>query len=90
MILDEINRAMSRNNRRFGKRNNQKREKNVFEVNPNSQPDLSQYTYCIQRQLKPEARKDIFQFFKKLVIFSMIKSCCLVVNSVCIGNEITL
>ena len=35
------------------------REKSVFEVNPNSQPDLSEYTYCIQRQLKPEARKDI-------------------------------
>ena len=35
------------------------REKSVFEVNPNSQPDLSKYTYCIQRQLKPEARKDI-------------------------------
>ena len=30
------------------------REKKVFEVNPNSQPDLSNYTYCIQRQLKPE------------------------------------
>ena len=35
------------------------REKSVFEVNPNSQPDLSKYTYCIQRQLKPEARKDV-------------------------------
>ena len=35
------------------------REKSLFEVNPNSQPDLSEYTYCIQRQLKPEARKDI-------------------------------
>ena len=28
------------------------REKKVFEVNPNSQPDLSNYTYCIQNQLK--------------------------------------
>lgn len=35
------------------------REKKVFEVNPKSQPDLEAYTYLIERQLKPEARKDI-------------------------------
>ena len=35
------------------------REKQVFQVNPNNQPDLDQYTYLIERQLKPEARKDI-------------------------------
>ncbi len=35
------------------------REKKVFEVNPNSQPDLEEYTYLIERHLKPEARKDI-------------------------------
>ena len=35
------------------------REKQVFLVNPNSQPDLEAYTYLIERQLKPEARKDI-------------------------------
>ncbi|MFD0863396.1 thiamine-phosphate kinase [Sungkyunkwania multivorans] len=35
------------------------REKEVFKVNPNNQPDLDQYTYIIERQLKPEARKDI-------------------------------
>lgn len=35
------------------------REKQVFKVNPNSQPDLDAYTYLIERQLKPEARKDI-------------------------------
>lgn len=35
------------------------REKQVFQVNPNSQPDLDPYTYLIERQLKPEARKDI-------------------------------
>jgi thiamine-monophosphate kinase len=35
------------------------REKQVFNVNPNSQPDLDAYTYLIERQLKPEARKDI-------------------------------
>jgi thiamine-monophosphate kinase len=35
------------------------REKQVFQVNPNSQPDLEAYSYLIERQLKPEARKDI-------------------------------
>lgn len=35
------------------------REKQVFSVNPNSQPDLEPYSYLIERQLKPEARKDI-------------------------------
>ncbi len=35
------------------------REKQVFNVNPNNQPDLDTYSYLIERQLKPEARKDI-------------------------------
>lgn len=35
------------------------REKQVFQVNPNSQPDLDNYTYLIERQLKPEARTDV-------------------------------
>ncbi|WP_435314387.1 thiamine-phosphate kinase [Cellulophaga fucicola] len=35
------------------------REKEVFKVNPNSNPDLSMYTYIVERQLKPEARKDV-------------------------------
>lgn len=35
------------------------REKEVFKVNPNSQPDLEPYSYVVERQLKPEARKDI-------------------------------
>lgn len=35
------------------------REKQVFLVNPNTQPDLEPYTYLIERQLKPEARTDI-------------------------------
>ena len=42
------------------------REKEVFKVNPNNQPDLDNYTYIIQRQLKPEARKDIVQLLKEL------------------------
>ena len=50
------------------------REKEVFKVNPKSQPDLEKYTYCIQRQLKPEARHDVIKFFKenKLTPTSMI------------------
>lgn len=42
------------------------REKAVFQVNPNSQPDLSMYSYLIERQLKPEARKDIPPLLKEL------------------------
>ena len=44
------------------------REKSVFEVDPNSQPNLSKYTYCIQRQLKPEARKDVIKVLDELNI----------------------
>lgn len=35
------------------------REKQVFLVNPNMQPDLAGNEYVLERQLKPEARKDI-------------------------------
>jgi len=42
------------------------REKQVFQVNPNNQPDLSQYTYLIERQLKPEARNDIKNLLQQL------------------------
>jgi thiamine-monophosphate kinase len=45
-----------------------KREKEVFKVNPNSQPDLSMYTYIVERQLKPEARKDIVELLQKLEV----------------------
>lgn len=44
------------------------REKQVFEVNPNSQPDLENYTYLIERQLKPEARKDVVKLLKDLKV----------------------
>ncbi|MDR9400825.1 MAG: thiamine-phosphate kinase [Psychroflexus sp.] len=44
------------------------RENEVFKVNPQSQPDLSEYTYLIERQLKPEARKDIQGILKKLEV----------------------
>ena len=42
------------------------REKEVFKVNPNSQPDLEPYSYIVERQLKPEARKDIVALLQQL------------------------
>jgi thiamine-monophosphate kinase len=42
------------------------REKEVFKANPNAQPDLDPYSYLIERQLKPEARKDIGPLLKEL------------------------
>jgi len=39
------------------------REKQVFEANPQMQPDLQNKDYVLQRQLKPEARKDIIELF---------------------------
>jgi len=42
------------------------REKEVYKVNPNSQPDLEQYSYIIERQLKPEARKDIVKLLSDM------------------------
>jgi thiamine-monophosphate kinase len=44
------------------------REKRVFEVNPNSQPDLTNYTYLIEKQLKPEARKDMVELLAALEV----------------------
>jgi len=44
------------------------REKEVFKVNPKNQPDLSAYTYLIERQLKPEARKDIIALLEQLEV----------------------
>jgi thiamine-monophosphate kinase len=44
------------------------REKEVFKVNPNNQPDLSPYSYIVERQLKPESRKDIVELLQKLEV----------------------
>ena len=44
------------------------REKQVFKVNPKSQPDLDAYTYLIERQLKPEARKDVIGLLADLEV----------------------
>ena len=35
------------------------REKQVFQSNPNMQPDIEKYQYMVQRQLKPVARMDV-------------------------------
>jgi thiamine-monophosphate kinase len=42
------------------------REKAVFKANPNSQPDIDAYSYLLERQLKPEARKDIIELLEDL------------------------
>lgn len=42
------------------------REKAVFKSDPNIQPDLSGYDYILERQLKPEARKDMVELLEKL------------------------
>lgn len=44
------------------------RERQVFDANPNAQPDLDQYTYLVERQLKPEARKDVAKLLKDLEV----------------------
>ena len=42
------------------------REKKIYLENPQIQPDLEGNEYVLERQLKPEARLDIIQLFKKL------------------------
>ena len=44
------------------------REKELFNNDPNFKPSLEGYDYILQRQLKPEARKEIIEFFKDLGI----------------------
>jgi len=41
------------------------REKEVFKVNPNMQPELEAAEYVLERQLKPEARADIITLLKE-------------------------
>src|ERR1700710_3139661 len=50
------------------------REKMIYLENPNIQPDLEGKDYIVERQLKPEARKDIVELLKdiKIVPTSMI------------------
>ena len=44
------------------------REKQVFEANPQAQPELDNYAYLVERQLKPEARKEIPKLLSDLEI----------------------
>ncbi len=37
------------------------REKQAYRANPDTQPDISSYSYVIERQLKPEPRRDIIE-----------------------------
>lgn len=41
------------------------REKQAFKANPDIQPDLSQHSYILERQLKPEARTSIVDLLSK-------------------------
>lgn len=42
------------------------REKQVFLENPNGEPQFDGGDYLVERQLKPEARKDILEFFEEM------------------------
>lgn len=42
-----------------------KREKAAFKGNPDIQPDLGSYEHVLERQLKPEPRKDIIEMLDK-------------------------
>lgn len=42
------------------------REKQIYMEHPEVQPELENAQYLIERQLKPEARKDVIAFFKEI------------------------
>ena len=44
------------------------REKEVYKANPSIQPDLEGHDYLLERQLKPEARKDVVAILKELEV----------------------
>ena len=44
------------------------REKQVFQVNPGAKPELENYSYLVERQLKPEARKDIVEMLAEMEV----------------------
>jgi len=44
------------------------REKSVFKANPNMQPELEGNDYILERQLKPEARRDVVEKLRTLNI----------------------
>ena len=44
------------------------REKQVFLANPQMQPELAGFDYIIERQLKPEARKDLIDLLAEIEV----------------------
>jgi len=42
------------------------REKRIFLEHPEIQPELQNSAYLLERQLKPEARKDVIQYFSEM------------------------
>lgn len=44
------------------------REKQVFQVDPNAEHELENYTYLVERQLKPEARNDVVKLLSDLEV----------------------
>ncbi|NQX91118.1 MAG: thiamine-phosphate kinase [Flavobacteriales bacterium] len=44
------------------------REKEVFQAAPTAQPDLSGFEYLLERQLKPEARRDVIELLAQLEV----------------------
>jgi thiamine-monophosphate kinase len=44
------------------------REKEVYKSNPDIQPDLDGHDYLLERQLKPEARRDIVQLLTEMEV----------------------
>lgn len=44
------------------------REKRVYLAHPEAKPDLGEHTYVLSRQLRPVARKDVFETFETLGI----------------------
>lgn len=42
------------------------REKSIFNESPDVQPDFSGYDYILERQLKPEPRKDVIDMFEEI------------------------
>lgn len=51
-----------------------KRENKIFQEDPSVQPVLDKYSYIVERQLKPEARKDVVELLgeKKIIPTAMI------------------
>ena len=75
------------------------REKKAFQGNPDIQPDLTQYDYILQRQLKPEARTGVVDLLAKNDILptsmidvsdglaSDVKHLCKASNTGCVISE---